>query len=122
MASYPSPAVEEREVDDVVADDNKPSSAEDNEGSNADESDTTEPPAVDSPEPSMITRTLMHEDCSEGLAALAAAVRAAPLLRRRVWLQDNGVDKECMWTVAHVLEECKIEELCIIEPLSSVTK
>eukprot|EP01043_Picozoa_sp_COSAG02_P042212 COSAG02_NODE_3567_length_6548_cov_23.648007_6_plen_114_part_00 len=90
----------ETEVSTDVADNDQSSTEEDSEGSTADD-----------PEQLAVTRTLIYEDCSEGVAALAAAIAAAPLLRRRVWLHDNNVGKEHLEAAARMLQG--IEELCL---------
>lgn len=92
------------EANKAVADDDQSTITADSETS-----------TVDCPESLSVTRTLIYEDGSGGVAALAAAVAAAPLLRRRVWLHDNGVGKEHLEAASRVLEGCGIEELCLIE-------
>ena len=81
--------------------------------------DNDEPPTVDQSESARetlnATKTLVFEDCSEGVMALAAAVAAAPRLRRRVWLQDNGANLERLTAAVRMLEGCGIEELYLTQ-------
>lgn len=76
---------------------------------------TEDPEAADESGPATPTSTLIYEDCSGGLVALAAAVADAPQLRQRVWLQDNAVDEKSLQAMAHVLRDCDIEELQLTE-------
>lgn len=77
--------------------------------------DNHEPTTDDQLEAFNATNTLVFEDCSDGVIALAAAVAAAPRLRRRVWLQDNGANVERLTAAARILEGCGIEELYLTQ-------
>ena len=87
----------ETEVSTDVADDDQSTIGDDSEGTSADG-----PEAL--PVTTTVVQQLIDEDCSEGVAVLAAAVAATPLLRRRVWLHDNDVGKERLEAAARVMQ------------------